>query len=73
MTDAGKHITFSDDKCLIYNEKEKLVTVATESRSLYYLNCHPTTLVQRKHMAQMGWTFRREEFSISYTVMYVER
>ena len=43
MTDAGKHITFCDDKCLIYNEKEKLVAVATESGSLYYLNCRQST------------------------------
>ena len=43
MTDAGKHITFSDDKCFIYNEKEKLVAVATESGSLYYLNCRQST------------------------------
>ena len=43
MIDAGKHITFSDDKCFIYNEKEKLVAVATESGSLYYLNYHQST------------------------------
>ena len=43
MTDPGKHIIFSDDKCFIYNEKEKLVAVATESGSLCYLNCHQST------------------------------
>ena len=38
MTDAGKHITFSDDESHVYDEKEELVAVATKKGNLYYLN-----------------------------------
>ena len=74
MTDAGKHIMFSDDECHVYDEKKELVAVATKKGNLYYLNflqsthhqvntvVEKTTQVQREHMAQTIWALRREEF-----------
>ena len=43
ITDAGKHITFSDDEGCVLDENEKLIAVVKKKGNLYYLNCHQFT------------------------------
>jgi hypothetical protein len=46
ITDAEKHVFFDDDECLVYDEKDELLAVATKTGSLYHLNCYQSTLEQ---------------------------
>ena len=63
MTDAEKHITFSDDECFVYNENEELLAVATKTGSLYHLICYQSLQEEinavRKHESKENRWHRR--------------
>lgn len=37
--EAGKHVEFSEDRCTISDEKEKIIVTAVKTNGLYYVNC----------------------------------
>ncbi len=39
MTEAGKRINFLDARCLVTDEKDRVIAIASKKGNLYYLNC----------------------------------